>query len=156
MENSTQAIEAYEGTMSAEVKDDFTGLYDIRDYTLDDKNFVMASFLRGLYYGDSWFSQVPKDLFMDSYKHIIDGFLNTCIVSVACLPEDPKIIIGYSIISRDCEAIVWVYVKKRWRRKGVGKHLVPLHPAAVTHLSKLGKDLLEKLNGAVFNPFYRL
>lgn len=135
---------------------DFKGLYNVRDLSPNDHSFILATFLRGLYYGDSWFSQIPKDVFMDNYKKIAQALLispNTT-VKIACLPEDSDVIIGYSILSLDYQAIVWVHVKKAWRLKGIARSLVPQHPTAVTHLNDLGKKLLTKLPNAVFNPFY--
>jgi GNAT superfamily N-acetyltransferase len=101
---------------------------------------------------------MPKDIFMANYGPYIETMINEgkCLIVVACLAEDPAVILGYSMISRDCQAVIWVYVKQRWRKKGIGAHLVPTNPVAVTHLSRLGKELLPKLNGAVFNPFYKL
>ncbi len=137
---------------------EFRGLYDIRDMTKEDKNFIMATFLRGLYYGDSWFSLMPKDIFMQAYKTIIEGLIDSdkAVVQVACLKEDPNVILGYSILSADYQAIVWVFVKTAWRRRGIAKSLAPQHPTAVMHLTTLGKSLLSKYPNVVFNPFYQL
>ena len=138
----------------------FTGLYDIRDVTAEDKNFVMSTFLKGLFYGDSWFSQIPKQIFMDEYKKVAEVLFNKATIKVACLREDPSIILGYSILSNDYQTIHWVYVKSSkladgttWRNKGIARSLLPRYPTAVTHLTKLGKELLPKLTTAVFNPF---
>jgi hypothetical protein len=137
-------------------KENFSGLYNIRDMISDDKNFILATSLRGIYYGDSWFSFIPKDIFMDYYKHIIEAMLTKCNVKVACLPDDPSVIIGYSILSSDFQAIAWVYVKQAWRNKGIATALVPKHPVAVTHLTRLGKTLMIKIPTAIFNPFYQV
>lgn len=134
----------------------FQGLYDVRDYKENDKSFVLATFLRGVYHGDSWFSYIPRPIFMDNYKRIAEAAFTSpkIVVKVACLKEDPDVIIGYSILSSDFQAIVWVYVKSEWRKHGIGKTLVPANPQFVTHLSALGKSLITKLPNAVFNPFY--
>lgn len=135
---------------------DFKGLYSIRDSVPDDKNFIMATFLKGLYYGDSWFSIIPKQIFMTNYKLIAEKILASPFVSVkiACLPDDPSVIIGYSILSADMRTVHWVYCKNAWRRKGIGKSLVPEQPQAVTHLSTLGKIILDKnYKQTTFNPF---
>lgn len=121
----------------------------------EDKNFILASFLRGVYYGDSWFSQIPKSIFMDNYHKVAQVFVNSdkFVIKIACLPEDENVILGYSILSADYQGIVWVFVKSAWRNRGIGKSLVPKYPTYVTHLSKLGKDLIKKFNGCQFNPF---
>lgn len=135
---------------------DFQGLYDVRDAVSNDTNLIMATFLRGLYYGDSWFSTIPKDVFMENYRKIIEGLINhpKVVVKVACLKEDRDVILGYSILSVDYQHVIWVHVKRVWRLKGIARSLTPSHPTSVTHLTALGKTLLPKLNGAIFNPFW--
>lgn len=137
---------------------DFTGLYDIRDYRPSDKNLIMASFLRGLYYGfdedqGSWFRQIDKDIFMSNYSKIAEVLLTRSKINIACLKEDSEVIIGYSLTSKDQKALHWVFVKSAWRDKGIGKSLVPTIPTEVTHLSALGKSLLPKINNPKFNPW---
>lgn len=133
---------------------DFSGLYSVRDYTSADKAFVMSTFLRGLYYGESWFSEIPKSVFMNNYKHIAEKIVDKSIVTIACLPDDPDVILGYSILSQDLQVVHWVYVKSIWRQKGIAKNICPKYPTTVTHLTKLGKMLLkEKIKTAIFNPF---
>src|SRR6266404_2908447 len=122
----------------------FKGLYDIRDFNESDKNFVLATFLRGVYYGDSWFSMIPKQIFMDNYKKVAEYLVNTATIKVACLKEDPSVILGYCMLSKDLQTIHWTYVKSAWRLKGIAKTLTPTHPSVVTHLSKLGVTLLDK------------
>jgi hypothetical protein len=135
---------------------DFTGMYDIRLATDKDNNFILATFLRGLYYGDSWFSQIPKEIFMANYKAVGEALLspNKTTIKIACLKEDPSVILGYSILSKDETTIIWLYVKSVWRNKGIAKSLVPKELKAVTHLTKLGQTLLSKYPGAIFNPFW--
>jgi len=135
---------------------EFSELYDIRDYQQSDKNFVLATFLRGVYYGNSWFSGIRKDIFMDNYKRVAEFAIDSgrVAIKVASLKEDPDIIIGYSILSADYQAISWVYIKKAWRLKGIARSLVPKHPKYVTHLSQIGMDLMKKLPGTEYNPFY--
>lgn len=132
---------------------DFTGLYDIRDAKAEDRNFVLATFLRGIYYGDSWFSQIEKRTFMDNYKLVAQALVDKAVVKVACDKDDTNVILGYSILSPDFQIVHWVYVKDKFRRGGIAKALTPKHPKSVSHLTLLGSNLLPKLNGAVFNPF---
>lgn len=134
---------------------DFSGLYDVRDAIPSDKNFILATFLRGLYYGDSWWSSVPKNIFMDNYKRVATAIIQNpkTIIKVACLKEDPNVILGYSILSADYQTLDWVYVKSAWRNKGIATSLTPALISNITHLSTLGKTLMPKLLFAVFNPF---
>ena len=134
---------------------DFQGLYHIRDGTDKDKNFILATFLRGLYYGNSWFNMIEKTIFMNEYKVIANAILSSSktVVKIACLPDDPDVILGYSVLSADYQTVHWVHVKAAWRKKGIGRSLTPAHPAYASHLSDLGKQLLKKLPETTYNPF---
>lgn len=141
---------------------EFAGLYDIRDFKLEDRSFVLATFLRGLYYGDSWFSLIPKDIFMNNYKRVAEALVSSpkAVIKVACLKEDSDVILGYSILSADFQTIHWVYVKSSkspdgstWRNKGIGRSLLPQYPIAVTHLTKVGQALMSKFPNIIFDPF---
>lgn len=139
---------------------DLQDLIDIRDYRPGDHAFIMATFLRGLYYGDSWFSIIPKDLFMASYKRFAEAILASPnnVVKLAVLREDNDVILGYSILSKDFSKLHWVFVKAgdrdlSWRNKGIARFLVPETVRVVTHLTETGKNLMSKLPNCVFNPF---
>ena len=132
----------------------FEGLYDIRDMKEEDKNFILATFLRGLYYGDSWFSLIPKEIFMVNYKPVAEALLLKGVVKIACLKEEPDVILGYSIMSNNYQVVHWVYVKNSWRQKGIATTLLPQYPGSVSHLTALGRKLLSKFKSTViFNPF---
>jgi hypothetical protein len=47
----------------------------------------------------------------------------------------------------------WIFVKKAWRNNGLAKSLIPNNITKVTHLTTVGKALLGKLPGAIFDPF---
>lgn len=128
-------------------------LYLIRDYIPGDKNFILSTFLRGMYYGDSWFSLIPKKIFMDNYKKVAETLINNSIIKIACLSDDKDVILGYSILSKDYLGIHFCYVKSAWRRKGIGKSLLPKFPIYISHFTKLGLSLRNKYPNTVFNPF---
>lgn len=137
---------------------DKTDLVAIRDATPSDKNFIMATFLRGLYYGDSWFKDISKDIFMGNYHTILENLLAhpSATIKVACLKDDPEVILGYAIyrVANQLSVLDFVFVKSAWRRIGIAKSLVPNNVWAVTHLTKTGRFIWKaKLPGAQFNPF---
>lgn len=142
---------------------DFKGLFAIRAYRPTDKNFILATFLKGLYYGfgednppNIWGHAVGKDLFMDNYKKVAVALLESprVTVAIACLPEDPDVILGYSILSSDGVKLHWLFTKSVWRKRGIARSLTPKSVTEFTHLSALGKTLLPKLNNPTFNPFF--
>ncbi len=134
----------------------FIGLFDIRDFKPEDTNFVLATLFNGVYYGDPRFKNVPKATFMKNYKAVGESYIKNTdktTIKIACLKEDPDTILGYSILSADFMGIKWVYVKDRWRKRGIGKCLVPRYPTYVTHMTKIGEELLKKFEQVTFNPF---
>jgi len=129
-----------------------SNLIAIRSMVEEDRNFIFASWLRGLYYGDSWLSEVPKAIFMAHYHKVIDFILAkpATIVKIACLQEDPSVILGYAVMSD--VAIHWVFVKKNWRKIGIAKDLTPSNLTTATHSTKVGMSIMKRKNW-VYNPF---
>jgi GNAT superfamily N-acetyltransferase len=129
-------------------------LISIRPFVESDKNFVMATILRGLFYGDSWFSRITKHIFMEHYKKVVEYLINkpNTEVRVACLKEDPEVILGYSIVDEKAQVIHWVFVKQAWRKIGIAKSLVPKDAKWVSHLTKVGLSIIAKTD-LQFNPF---
>ncbi len=126
----------------------------VRPYIESDKNFIMATFLRGLYYGDSWFSEIPKSVFMSHYHKVIEFLLDkdTTEIKIACLKDDPEVILGYSILTPSTNVVHFVFCKKSWRAIGIAKALVPDSTKVATHLTKLGLSIIRKKN-IDFNPY---
>jgi hypothetical protein len=128
-------------------------LYEVRDVTTDDTNFILATFLRGLYYGNEFYKLIPKQIFMEGYKPVIEGFFSRTTIKVACLKEDPTVILGFSILSKDFKTIHWVYVKQAWREQGIANSLTPPDLEAYSHFTTLGLSLAQKFPKLIFNPF---
>lgn len=136
------------------MNEDMNSLCELRDYREGDKSFVLATFLRGLYYGNEFFKLIPKHIFMDNYKHVAEALVSKNIIKVVCLKEETDVILGYSILSKDFQTIHWIFVKLAWRKKGVCKSMLPQFPVCYTHFTTIGKKLVEeKFKDAVFDPF---
>lgn len=129
-------------------------LVTVRGYLPEDKNFILATWLRGLYYGDSVYSNMKKQAFMENYHVVAMSVLNTPQINirVACLKEDPSVILGYAVLAATPNALHWVFVKKSWRNIGLAKDLVPKNVNVATHLTKTGLSILKKKDWQ-FNPF---
>lgn len=129
-------------------------LITYRASTTDDEHFILSTWLRGLYYGNSWFRQIPKEIYFKNYEPLLKKKLPHLQTQVACLVEDPSIILGYAVMEKKQNLIFlhWVFVKKTWREIKIAKDLMkPFKIEAVTHLTTLGKQLLPK--HIHFNPF---
>ncbi len=136
-------------------------LVNIRSYSALDRNFILSTILRGLYYGNDLFGAIPKSIFMENYHRIVEKLLidPTTTIRVACLKDEPEVILGYSISRNlkygeaDISIIDWVFVKSAWRKIGIGKMLMPARVNACTHLTKAGTAILKKMPNVIFNPF---
>jgi len=134
---------------------DKRNLIIIRPAVAEDKNFILATWLRGLYYGAPMYQDIPKDIFMANYHAFLTRLISqpTEIINVACLKDDPDTILGYAAYKSagGINVLDYVFVKSAWRRIGIGKSLVPMPIHVVTHLTKVGKSLMTK--EIVYNPF---
>lgn len=159
MQSTQNTTEAKGGDDKSSLKS--TDLITTRDWEPEtDKNFIFATMLKGLYYGNEWFREIEKDTFMKHYHKIIETLLNYpgVTITVACLKEDKDVILGYSVShwlqtssTTGLNVLDFVFVKDRWRRIGIAKTLVPKDYEAVSHLTKQGKALKPK--NIPFNPF---
>jgi GNAT superfamily N-acetyltransferase len=136
-------------------KEALKALYIVRESISDDTPFIFSTFLRGLYYGDPYFARTPKNSFMKAYHSVLEQILSLPAVKVhiACLKEDPEVILGYSITGGEGTILHWVFVKSAWRGIGIAKELVPSTIKAATHTTSVGDSLLRKHRDVIFDPF---
>lgn len=131
----------------------------IRDGTPDDLPLIYSTWLKGLFYGDTWFSLIPKDIFMLNYHKIVERILGAenTVIRVACLKSEPTTVLGYAVFgfsAPNCKTLHWIFVKRSWRALGIAKSLVPTNEInTVTHLTKTGISLLHDNRHISFNPF---
>lgn len=72
----------------------------------------------------------------------IRDILRLATVRIACLEEDPGMIVGYSVSTGT--HLDWIYVKVEYRLKGIGRMLMPKDTTTVTaHITKIGEAILE-------------
>lgn len=129
-----------------------SSLIAIRDAKASDVPFIMATWLRGLKFGNSWFKLIDSDAFYKTYHDLISSLLikPSVTIKVACLKEDDEVILGYSVY--DDTILHWAHVKKAWRNIGIAKSLVPANITTVSHLTETGKSIFLKKKW-IFNPF---
>ena len=89
----------------------------IRTAVQSDHSFIYATYLR-----NKWFDKINKTTLKRStwsnlqHKRIEDILLSK-VVLIACLAEDPDVILGYSFIDGSNP---YTYVKLDWRSPGLG------------------------------------
>lgn len=119
----------------------------------EDEAFIYATWLRGLRYGNDTFKHIDAEAYFTIYQQVIKAVLASprTKVNIACLKEDPSVILGYSVTSPG--RLDWVHVKSAWRRIGIMSALITEMPETVTHVTKLGLTILKKYPNVKFNPF---
>lgn len=123
-----------------------------RNITETDFPFIFATWLKGLYHGNSYYRKINQDLFYKKYHKILEYVLNGSTVYIACMEDEPDVILGYSVFSGT--TLHWVFVKKAWRKLGIGKNLLPQQIERVSHISKLGETLMkQKELKWIYDPF---
>ena len=130
-----------------------TNLVAIRDVTAQDANFVMATWLKGLRYGNDWFELIPSEVYFKVYHQVIEQILlrPKTLIQIACLKDEPDVILGYSVF--EDSTLHFLFVKRPWRGIGIAKMLTPIGITTVSHLTKTGRAILTKTPGVTFNPF---
>lgn len=128
-------------------------LITIRDWVPGDYNFVKATWIKALRFGNQWFARTEGPSYYKAYSKVLDSLLSTPTVQVAIasLSDEPDVILGYSVYRGT--TLDFVYVKKAWRNIGIAKSLVPKTIKKVTHLTETGKSILERYPNVSFDPF---
>lgn len=129
-----------------------TDLVELRSGTEEDLSFVLATWLKGLKYGNRIYKLVEDRVYYIVYHQVLERLLKkpTIKITVACLKEDPSVILGYSV--SEGPNLHWIFVKKSWRNIGVGTLLFPIETTTVTHITDSCIPVLSS-KGLIFNPF---
>lgn len=118
------------------------------------KNLIFATWLRSYEASSLAAKNIPRDLFFAEHHKVIDGiFRRGAVVKLAVLPDEPDVVLGWSVNTDD--AVHYVYVKPAFRRHGIATKMlahVP-RPFTYTHWTYPLRDLYAQLEGCVFNPY---
>lgn len=123
----------------------------IRPGKPEDSSFIFSTWLKGQYFGNDWFESVDQKVYFAYYSKYVEAILAKSNVSIACLTDDPDVILGYAVYTLP-ETLHWVFVKGAWRAKGIARRLVPEAITTITGLTKPGKAIMIK-KGLRFNPW---
>jgi|688.fasta_scaffold858875_1 hypothetical protein len=87
-------------------------LIDIRDHKKDDEPFLFSTYLKNNWYDKTNSTTLKKATWMNLQHGRLEKVLDKQKIKIACLKEDPDVILGYSF--QDGSA-PFVYVKLAWR-----------------------------------------
>lgn len=87
-------------------------LITIRDHVPDDEPFLFSTYLKNNWYDKTNSTTLKKNTWMSLQHKRLEKVLETQKVSIACLKEDPDVIIGYCF---NDAGKPFVYIKLAWR-----------------------------------------
>ena len=115
----------------------------IRPARPGDHALIYSTWRNALWYAEKRDPKESSQFYKDT-SEIIRGILSRpeCRVRVACLSEDPDMLLGWSVFLAD--HLEFVYVKIDYRRKGLGRLLTKGFKTFSQPQTKIGKSLKEK------------
>lgn len=120
-----------------------------------DVNFILATWLKTYKYSGDLPARVRDSEYFSTYEPILKELLSRATVTVACLIDDPDVVIGY--VCYEPEMLHWVHVKESWRNLGLAKLLVVKsgvsETARFTHWTQPMKSIVNKYPTFIFNPW---
>lgn len=118
------------------------------------RSMIYSDFMRSLRYGNDWYALIDPDCYYSVYKQIINQLLSRTEsqVRLAVLTDDHDVCLGWSL--SEGPRFHYVFVKKDYRKQGIGEALSPKDFRQVTHLTKIGQAIRKsKFPKVIFNPF---
>ena len=118
-----------------------------------DIPFIYATMLNSLRVDSVIGSSTRKSVFYNEYNPILDNILLNARVTVACLPDDSNVILGYAI--HDGNLLHYVYIKEAFRLQGIAKDLYQHigQPNIITHETKTAMPIIANSVNFIYNPF---
>jgi len=115
-----------------------------------DINFLLSTFLKGLFYGSKFFGMIDQEAYFTNYEKFIKQLMIKSTVQIACLADDKDVILAYCIYKDN--VIHFSFTKKSYRKLGIAKLLYPSGIDTCSHITDSGDSIRKKL-GLIFNPF---
>lgn len=126
----------------------------VREIVIEDKGFILSTWLRGNYYGSDYFRQMDKETYFKEYVQVISHLLYNPLtkILVASLDGDPNTVFGYVVYQGP--VLIWAFTKKDYRGRGIFNMLIS--NAGITtaaNITKAGAAIIKK-KGYAFNPLW--
>lgn len=123
-----------------------------------DFNYVISAWLKSFKYSGTTVQRMRDTVYFATYEPIVKRLIKQSDVYVACLREEPEVIVGYLAIERkhDSDIIHFVQVKDLWQKMGVATYLLEAaKPATTTYFTHWTNPIDSLVNKYpfIFNPF---
>jgi hypothetical protein len=147
-----------EQALSAPPKPRIDDLIRIRTMKASDFNFIINSWLKTYKYSGPHVRRMLDSEYYPAYGPVVETLINRSDVYIACLREDPDVIVGYLAIEnkQSHDIIHFALVKELWQKMGVGKYLLTAaNPKGLTYFTHWTSPVLSLVNkyNFIFNPF---
>ena len=133
----------------------------IRKAKPSDIAFVYDTFLNSVKHCSSLGKSCRSRVFFEEYKQVIDKLLTQSKTTVACLPNNEDVIVGY-MISSEPLTVHFIFIKEIFRDLGVATSLIRdafpdldlrMHNLTYTHRTYDGDRLIRHRQEFIYNPF---
>lgn len=125
----------------------------VRQATAEDKDFVMATWLKGNFYGSDYWGHMADSAYYSYYGEYVKHTIlhPDCRVDIAVLRDDPSLAIGYLVHNN--QNIKWAYCKKDFRSKGILNLLLQGKTFLTYGADTKPAHAIAKKKQLTFNPF---
>lgn len=120
-----------------------------KPYLGPDNAMIYSTWISALWYAlpenTDTDSKVSHVFYKEKAKRIRQLLASKEVVTrIACLGDDPDLMIGYSVVRN--KNVEFVYVKIDYRRRGIGKLLTMWFETVSNPQTRMGKKLVKKMN----------
>lgn len=129
---------------------------EIRLAKLEDIAFIYSTWLRSYRHSAHFTKKISNEIYYDMHHKIIDRFISRGgEILVACPKGEPDVILGYVALETSTPIVQYIYVKKNFRRMGIGAALFKAagNPKTFTHWTTDTDWIIKKIESLTYNPY---
>lgn len=108
-----------------------------RPAEITDLSLIYSTWTKSLYFALYKEQEVdPVHTYYPNATRAIQSILERSNVAVACLEDQPDVVLGYCVF--EGFVLRWIYMKKVWRKQGIAKKLIA-YSGAKAYSNHIGK-----------------
>lgn len=130
---------------------------EIRPAVPADLNFIYATWLKSYRHASQFAKKISNDIFFDMHQKVIERFLSRlgATVLIAYPKGEPEVILGYIAYDTDQNVVQYIYVKRTFRKMGIGAALAKeATPRIFTHWTYDVDWIHKKYPELIYNPYF--
>lgn len=128
----------------------------IRPASGSDLNFLYSTWLNSYRCDSKIGKSTKKSVYFGEYYSVVDSILEKAKTLIACLSEEPNVIVGFLVF--EPQVLHYCFTKESFRGLGVARSLYDRAFGGAgalfhTHKTRQAEPILEKLPALTYNPF---